>query len=271
MKKTVLARSRFTPALAFALVVGSTALAQKTPALKPDSREVNIRIIDRNGDDVRELERTYRTDGMSSADRDKLVTKLVDSLKSTRKDNGNRQMTIIVEDNNGNQAITRQRAAPRINQLPGDAFTQRNRLPNNNFFWNDRNWQYGFRRGADSVADQLRRLKFDFPRDLDRQFVRPFEDWSRNVSGKASTIRGLEAFPNNPDRDQLNVRFTAPAKGDVTITVTNTKGKEVAKREIKDFSGEFVGQIDLGKKAQGIYFLTVTQHEDGAVRRIVVE
>ena len=271
MKKTVFTRSRFTSALVLALAVGSATLAQKTPSPKSDSREVNIRVIERNGDDVREIERTYHTDGMSSADRDKLVTKLVDSLKATRKDNSNHQMTIIVEDNKGDQVITRQRTPPTIKRLPGDAYTQRNRLPNNGFFWNDRNWQYEFRRGADSMADQLRRFKFEFPRDFDRQFARPFEDWSRNVGGKASTIRGLEAFPNNPDRDQLNVRFTAPTKGDVTIMVTNTKGKEVAKREIKDFSGEFVGQIDLGKKAQGTYFITVTQNEDGATKRIVVE
>ena len=109
------------------------------------------------------------------------------------------------------------------------------------------------------------------PRDFDRQIARPFEDWARNLNGKPSTIRGLDAYPNNPDRDQLNVRFTAPAKGDVSIVVTNTKGKEVAKRDINDFSGEFVGQIDLGKKTQGTYFITVTQNEDGAVKRIVVE
>ena len=91
------------------------------------------------------------------------------------------------------------------------------------------------------------------------------------MGGKSSTIRGLDAFPNNPDRNQLNVRFTAPVKGDVRIVVANPAGKEVAKRTLKDFSGEFVGQIDLGRNPTGTYFITVTQNEDGAVKRIVVE
>ena len=69
----------------------------------------------------------------------------------------------------------------------------------------------------------------------------------------------------------LNVRFTAPAKGDALIVVTNPKGKEVARRELKEFSGEFVGQVDLGRKAEGVFFVTVTQNEDGAVRRIVLK
>ena len=137
--------------------------------------------------------------------------------------------------------------------------------------WNNQTWQYEFRRGADSLADQMSRFKFQMPRDWDRQLVRPFEDWSRNFSSKPSTIRGLDAYPNNPDRNQLNVRFTAPSKGDVSIIVTNPKGNQVAKRDLKDFSGEFVGQIDLGKKAQGTYFITVTQNEDGAVKRVLVD
>jgi hypothetical protein len=106
---------------------------------------------------------------------------------------------------------------------------------------------------------------------MDRQFVRPFEDWNRNMNTKPSSIRSLEAYPNNPDHNQLNLRFTAPAKGDVNIIVTNTKGKEVAHRELNDFSGEFIGQIDLGKNSQGTYFITVTQNEDGAVKRVVID
>ncbi|QMW02429.1 T9SS type A sorting domain-containing protein [Spirosoma foliorum] len=274
MKKTVFAVSRFTPALLLAVTFSGMAVAQKpiSPSPKSDSNEVNVRIIERNGDEVREIERTYRVNGMSDPERDKMVMKLVDSLKATRKDGRKRQMTIIVEDNDSERIVSRKRIGPGMKRVPGDAYAQRDRFQKDDWnLRNNQNWQQEFRRGTDSMADQLRRFKMEFPRDFDRQLVRPFEDWSRNLGGKPSTIRGLDAFPNNPDRDQLNVRFTAPEKGDVSIIVTNPKGKEVAKREIKDFSGEFVGQIDLGKKAQGIYFITVTQNEDGAVKRIVVQ
>ena len=274
MKKTVFAGRQFALALLLAVASGGLATAQKQtgPATKPTKGDVNVRIIERNGNEVREIERTYRMDGMSDPQRDKMVMKLVDSLKASRKGDGQRQMTIIIDDNGGDRTVTRERIKPGKSRAKGDAYVWSgpNAQPGANF-WNNRNWQYEFRRGTDSLADQLNRFRFQMPKDFDRQLVRPFEDWARNVNGKPSTIRGLDVYPNNPDQNQLNVRFTAPAKGDVSIIITNPKGKEVAKREIKDFSGEFVGQIDLGKKPQGAYFITVTQNEDGAVKRIVVD
>lgn len=276
MKKTVIARYQFASAMLLAVAISGTALAQKqsSPSIKTGKGDVNVRIIERNGDEVREIERTYHLDGMSDPQRDALVMKLVDSLKASRKDAGKRQMTIIIDDTNGDRTVRREQTMPGTRRAPADAYAQRGKLQRNNSdqdFWTNQNWRYEFRRGADSLADQLNRFRVQIPRDFDRQLVRPFEDWARNTNGKASTIRGLDAFPNNPDHDQLTIRFTAPAKGNVSIVITNPKGKEVARREINDFSGEFVGQIDLGKKAQGTYFITVTQNEDGAVKRIVVD
>ncbi|AQG81691.1 T9SS type A sorting domain-containing protein [Spirosoma montaniterrae] len=265
MKKTVFIGCRF--ALAFTLAGGlATAQQAESPKAQPQKDEVTVKIIERNGNDVRETERTYRIDGMTDPQRDAMVTKLVDSLKAARKDGRQRQLTIIVEEN-ADREVIRERNRTDRNRMQGDAYTFRNRAPRNGRDY--RTFEY--RRNADSLADRFKRFEFQFPRDWDRQLARPFEDWARNVGGKPSTIRGLEAFPNNPDRNQLNVRFTAPAKGDVSIVVTNPKGKEVAKRDLRDFSGEFVGQIDLGRNPKGTYFVTVTQNEDGAVKRIVVE
>ena len=269
MKKTVILRCRFVLAMLIAGGLSGAATAQKANA-KND--EVNVRIIERNGDDVRETERTYHINGMSDPDRDKIVMKLVDSLKAARKDKGGkRQMTIIVEDNDGDRIVRKERVVPKNQRVPGDVYVQRGKLKPGSDPWNNQTWRYEFRQNFDSLTDRMNRFKFEFPKDFDRQFAQPFSDWAKNFNGKPSSIRGLDAYPNNPDRDQLNVRFTAPAKGDVSIVVTNPKGKEVARRDIRDFSGEFVGQIDLGKKAQGTYFITVTQNEDGAVKRIVVD
>ncbi len=273
MKKTRLTRCQFATVLLIAGSFGRAATAQQTTPKSTSPNDVHVRIIERNGDQVREIERTYRMDGLSDPERDKLVTRLVDSLKATRSDGGKRRMTIIVEDNDGNRTDTRLRTTPG-NRLNGDAYVQRGRLPRlGNDSWNNQNWSFEFRRGADSLADQLKRFQYQFPRDFDQQLVRPFQDWSRNFSAgtKPSTIRGLEAYANNPDRNQLTVRFTAPAKGNVLIVVTNPIGKEVARRDVKDFSGEFVGQLDLGKNPQGAYFITVTQNQDGAVKRILID
>lgn len=296
MKKTTNNGYRFSLAAAASLLLTASlsgsvmAQATKTPDKKTDEREVSVRIVERNGDEVRETERTFRLNGMDDPERDKVVMKLVDSLRASHKDGQKRQMTIIVEDTDGDRIVTRERVGggsvgprsvrPNVRPdrtLPGDTYAWRNRTPRSGTLPDrtrpstDRGWEFELRRGTDSLADQFRRFSYQFPRDLDRQLIRPFEDWSRNVGGKTSTIRGLDAFPNNPDQNQLNLRFTAPAKGDVRIVVTNPAGKELAKRTLNNFSGEFVGQIDLGKSAKGVYFVTVTQNEDGAVKRIVVE
>ena len=87
----------------------------------------------------------------------------------------------------------------------------------------------------------------------------------------SKTIHGLISYPNKPFNGKLNVRFKAPEKGNVTISVTDVNGKEIASEQIKDFSGLYLGQIDVKKSGAGVYFVRVTQSNDGAVRRIQVD
>jgi len=87
----------------------------------------------------------------------------------------------------------------------------------------------------------------------------------------SKTIHGLIAYPNKPFNGKLNVRFKAPEKGNVTISVTDVNGKEIASEQIKDFSGLYLGQIDVKKSGAGVYFVRVTQSNDGAVRRVQVD
>lgn len=278
--KTFLNARRFglTVLLVSAGIAGAT--AQQT--ITADS-EVRVKITERTGDEVREIDRTYRN--LSAAEQDKLVERLIDSLKTSHKDGKKRQLSVTVEDNQGNRTRLERRmnrndyAGPNPNGNPGFPDTPRPpkppKAPKMNYrYWNDddRNtWQYEFRVQADSLADRVNRV---FTPGWDRKlFIEPFENWAQdmNRSVKSPSIRSLQAYPNNPDRDQLNIRFTAPAKGDVSIRVTTPGGKELARKDVKDFSGEFVGQLDLGKKMSGTYFLTVTQNDDGAVKRLVIE
>ena len=87
----------------------------------------------------------------------------------------------------------------------------------------------------------------------------------------SKTIHGLIAYPNKPFNGKLNVRFKAPEKGIVTISVTDVNGKEIASEQIKDFSGLYLGQIDVKKSGAGVYFVRVTQSNDGALRRVQVD
>jgi len=120
------------------------------------------------------------------------------------------------------------------------------------------------------------KLNWDTRDDSPRAYsfrTEPYENFFGNATTSSSrTVKSLSAYPNQPFNGRLNVSFQAPEKGDVTILVTDVNGKEVAREKVKDFSGKYVGQVDLKKSPEkGTFFLTVTQGVDGAVKRIVVE
>ena len=115
----------------------------------------------------------------------------------------------------------------------------------------------------DNLKEMGKDLKFEYRTIPDGFF---FND---NGGSSAKTVRDVEVFSNNPKTEILNVRFNAPQKGDVSIKVMDVKGNIVAKEEIKDFSGEYVGQINIGKQ-KGTIFVMITQGEDGTVKRVVL-
>lgn len=93
-----------------------------------------------------------------------------------------------------------------------------------------------------------------------------------NGTTSSRTVKALNAYPNQPSNGRLNITFQTPEKGDVTIVVTDVEGKEVAREKVKDFFGKYMGQVELKRgNEKGTYFVTVTQGEDGAVRRIVID
>ncbi|WP_266362803.1 T9SS type A sorting domain-containing protein [Tellurirhabdus rosea] len=241
-----------------------TAATAQTDKAK-EKGQVKVKVMERtDAGEMREFDRTYNVEGMKDDDRDAMVNRIVDSLR-TKRGNNRGQITIIVEDDNGSTRIVqrdvngnrvdlRQRSGDSRAELNGDRSTRRYRVY------------------PDSLADRSRRFEFSFPENWSTRMNDAFRNWSVDLgdSPKASTIRSLQVYPNNPEQHELNVRFTAPAKGDVKIRVTTPDGREIARKDVKDFSGSFTGQIDLGKKAKGVYFVTVTQNEDGAMKRIVL-
>ena len=53
--------------------------------------------------------------------------------------------------------------------------------------------------------------------------------------------------------------------------MTDVNGKEIATEQLKDFQGVYLGQIDLKKSGPGVYFIRVSQANDGAVRRVKID
>jgi hypothetical protein len=87
----------------------------------------------------------------------------------------------------------------------------------------------------------------------------------------SKTIQGLKATPNKPFNGKISVKFNAPEKGNVNISILDVNGKELANEQIKDFQGDYLGQVDIKKAGTGVYFIRVSQGADGAVRRIKVD
>lgn len=106
-------------------------------------------------------------------------------------------------------------------------------------------------------------------KDLQFEFKTLPDVFAFDGSSSSKTVRGLSVYPNNPKTEILNLRFSSQEKGDVTIKVMDIKGNVVAKDEIKDFSGDYVGQINIGKQ-KGVVFVMVTQGEDGTVKRVTL-
>jgi hypothetical protein len=91
------------------------------------------------------------------------------------------------------------------------------------------------------------------------------------ASAKSSLgISRVKVYPN-PGNGNASVSFTAKSKGDLSISITDIKGKEVYSETKKDFSGEFFNQVDLSAKAKGAYFVKITQGDDSVIKKIIVE
>ena len=102
--------------------------------------------------------------------------------------------------------------------------------------------------------------------------MRAFRKIHENILGEGSkTIENLKISQNKPFNGVLNIDFHAPEKGNVSISVTDVNGKEVASSQLKDFQGDYLGQVEIKKAGIGVYFVRVSQGNDGAVRRIKVD
>ena len=245
MKTTI-----FTFALVVGLGVAAATHAQDTPKQDANAKKttIKVRISEEKDGKTDVIERIYRYDDLSEAEQEAKIKAIVDSLQTKGSGVASRRLSIEVQ----------QGDEPQLDNDSQDVWADRTKRRTE---WDAKPKMAKIEREFQTFGQQFR---YDFNRAWKGSVFDP-------ATNKPSSVRGLEAYPNNPDKNELNLRFYAPNKGDVRISVTDTKGKQVASKEVKDFSGDFVGQIDLGKNPKGTYFITVTQNEDGAVKRILIE
>ncbi|MEZ4900741.1 MAG: T9SS type A sorting domain-containing protein [Spirosomataceae bacterium] len=282
----------------FTLVVGlgvaSMAMSQDNQKENKDTDKVTVRIrmSEEKDGKTETIEKTYTYNNLSDSEREEKIKAIVDSLKGTNKEATNRRLSVTIEEGDAPMR-ERMKKEQRVVIIPKDG-KKREEVrvfkygPGDSRVetWKGGKRHYEFNFDEKAFADRMKRMEKELAPKM-KKLEKNMEEWGRdfepkfrefwhgdiNMGGnnKPATVRGLEAFPNNPERDELNVRFYAPNKGDVTITITDVKGKQVSKKEVKDFSGDYVGQLSLGKNPKGTYFISVVQNEDGAVKRIVVE
>lgn len=254
------------------LMISGLFLTEKAAAQsskdEKNKTSVRIKVTEDNNGKSRTIEKNYVLPDMSGDAREDFVDKALDSLHLNA--DGKNQVTITIDDKKGNTITQRRKKMQKDRKQGGhDEFA----FNYNGDDFKDLNFNF------DELRNQTRNLEREF-RPKAKIMMRDVEEFGNrfgekmdhfwNEDMKASTVRNLNVYPNNPDNGVINLRFFAPTKGDVNVTISDTKGKEVGRKEIKDFSGEFVGQIDIKKSTKGTVFVTVTQNEDGAVKRVIL-
>lgn len=254
----------------------SVAQAQSDKKPKTEDRDkktsIKIRVTEDDNGKTRDIEKSYEVGALSDDERQKFIDKVLDSLNVDKK--GKQTISITVDDGNDGIAARKRKKMIIDHRDPREPMA---------FHW-DGDFKYDW--DPDKFADNIRNMERHLNRNVQpkvKMLTRDMEALGRNFGDsfdgvwdshdrdvKTSNIRSLNAYSNNPADDVLNLRFSVPEKGNVTVTVTDTKGKEVGKKEIQDFEGEYVGQIELKKNTKGTLFVTVVQNEDGAVKRVVV-
>ncbi|GGH53763.1 hypothetical protein GCM10007423_59580 [Dyadobacter endophyticus] len=256
----------------------SVAQAQSDKKPKSDDADkktsIRIRVSEDDNGKVRDIEKSYQVGALSDDERQKFVDKVLDSLNVDKK----RKQTISITVDDGNDGVI---ASKKRKKVTIDHRDPREPMV---FHW-DGDFKYDLDWDSDKFNENMKSIQKNFDKnfrpkakimmremeDFGKNFGNSFDyAWDNHENVKSASIRSLNAYTNNPADDILNLRFSVPQKGNVTVTVTDTKGKEVGKKEIHEFAGEYVGQIELKKNTKGTLFVTVVQNEDGAVKRVVI-
>lgn len=259
--------------LAIALFCAFGIAAEAQDVKKENKAVMKVKVIEEKDGNTNVQEHTYNLDDLSKNERDAKVKVIMDTIRN--KNGKGKRMEVTINDSDEFTVKSDDERFDKLNDGPKKKKEVRVYRYNDG----DGGDKDVFKWDGQEFANRMKKFEKDFGPKFEKQFKDFKFNWNDNMphwngdkpSKKPASIRGLMAYPNNPDKDELNVRFNAPAKGDVTISIADTKGKVVAKKEVKDFSGDYIGQIELGKNAKGTLFITVTQNEDGAVKRVVIE
>jgi endoglucanase len=80
----------------------------------------------------------------------------------------------------------------------------------------------------------------------------------------------LKMYPN-PAKDLFNIEMNIMQKQYVEIKIFNNQGKEITRKELKDYSGYFITSFDLKKHQPGIYYIQISIDERKIIKKMIIE
>jgi len=96
------------------------------------------------------------------------------------------------------------------------------------------------------------------------------QDQKRLSSDNKLEVDNMVFYPN-PSNGKFNLKFSQKQKGDATVSVYNTSGRQVYTESLAGFSGDYNKSIDISGNEKGVYFVKVEQGRHAMVKKIVLE
>jgi Secretion system C-terminal sorting domain len=271
---------------ALMLTLGISAMAQKSISqnINENNGKMTIHIESSEKGKKEVFEKSYNVEGMSDAEKEKLISRVTDSLWTASGDGDRKQFKIKIDKNIDRNSNDSDDDHPFSLNSPQGKTKKKIKI-----YKDDKRIE----KDLDNDGDNDVTIFFkDFGDDMEKKFKNfdekkmfsSIEPMMKNFKGnfnldmkdfdfmnESKTVKALKIYPNKPFDNKLNLKFHAPEKGDVNVLITDINGKEVGSQKFKDFQGDFMGQVDLKKNVKGTVFVTVTQGEDGTSKRVVIE
>lgn len=132
------------------------------------------------------------------------------------------------------------------------------------------------RREMEELRNELRgNVNREMRVTIERKELTPEETTvlrNKGVAGLDNKLElgGLRCFPN-PSDGFFRLQFNVPTKGDLSVDVHDAKGERVYHESVSDYEGQYERTLNLSAKADGNYYLVISQNGRSLTQKLVKE
>lgn len=134
-------------------------------------------------------------------------------------------------------------------------------------------WSFGSFWNDDDDEDEadLEDLKVEIENLSSAEIREVNDDHDLNLSTSGSlNVSGLRFIPNQ-ELEIFNLQFKLTSKGETQIKIYNDNGRQIYSYDLGNFSGDFSDEVDLIQSGAEEFFIQITQGNNSAVKKIVLE